>query len=413
MRAVRHRLLPLLLVAGGTVLIGPAPPLVRAQTPPGLSAKILQMERDREEEFEAFFGEDLASVEKEPDRIAADLERMSRQSGQRSALLYAIPRGDHLHLVLIPPGGTPIVRDLYEVPDERLVPTAARFHSSILRLDLASSRSLGRQLHEWIVAPFAGELEAMDIDLLLFCLGDGLKGLALSALHDGEGYLIERYALTRIPAFNLIEARAIDRASPRLLAAAASRFKAPDVTPLPAVSRELEAIGEHQTMTILRDEAFTRANVERRLVAGGRPIVHVASHAQFRPGSPQESYLQLWDSRLSLDQFDALPWDAAGTELLVLSACQTSVGDAAAENGFAGLALKAGVPAAIGTLWPVQDVATARLMARFYQALPDAPTTAAALRDAQLSLLKGDDAPGPDSALPYFWAGFTMLSSPW
>ena len=76
---------------------------VPAKTPPELSNKVMQMERDRGTEFESFFGEDLADVSKGPDQIAAELSGLSTKSGQNSALLYAIPRQDHLHLVLIFP----------------------------------------------------------------------------------------------------------------------------------------------------------------------------------------------------------------------------------------------------------------------------------------------------------------------
>ena len=49
------------------------------------------------------------------------------------------------------------------------------------------------------------ELAAAKIDLLLFCLGDGVKDLALPALSNDGTYLIETFAMARIPAFNLIE----------------------------------------------------------------------------------------------------------------------------------------------------------------------------------------------------------------
>jgi CHAT domain-containing protein len=119
----------------------------------------------------------------------------------------------------------------------------------------------------------------------------------------------------------------------------------------------------------------------------------------------------------------------------VLSACQTSVGNVEAENGFAGLALKAGVPSAIGTLWLVSDVATMSLMNDFYGALASSPTKAEALREAQLAMLRGQvriqggnlrtrsgeialprelaATTTGDLSAPYYWAGFSLLSNPW
>lgn len=428
-----------------TIVVNPL--VVLARTPPELSRKVMQMERDREKEFEDYFGEDLAEVTKDPDQIAAELAEISRSTGQRSALLYAIPRRTHLHLVLIPPGGTPIVRDLYDVPDPLLFRTAADFHRAILSLDQATTLRTGQQLHQWIIAPFNSELSEARIDLLLLCLGDGLKGLAFPALHDGEKYLVESFSLTRIPAYNLISASVSGPGRRSLLAVGASSFQDPDTSPLPAVEVELETIsrtlagngaegsGRGNGVAVLKNQRFTENNLNRELAANDFQVVHVASHAHFRPGQPQDSYLQLWDSRLSLDRFDAIEWGRGDTELLVLSACQTSVGDRNAENGFAGLALRAGVPSAIGTLWPVSDVASMSLMTDFHRRLRSAPTKAAALRSAQLGLLRGDTRvqdgalrldsgtiPLPRQvtirrdeplALPFYWAGFSLISNPW
>jgi CHAT domain-containing protein len=197
----------------------------------------MQMERDREKEFEDYFGEDLAEVTKDPDRIAAELAEISRRTGQRSALLYAIPRRSHLHLVLILPGGTPIVRDLYDVPDPLLFRTAADFHRGILSLDQDRTLRTGQQLHQWIIAPYMRELTDGRIDLLLLCLGDGLKGLAFPALHDSEKSLVESFSLTRIPAYNLISTSVSGPGRRSLLAVGASAFKSPAISPcLPLTS---------------------------------------------------------------------------------------------------------------------------------------------------------------------------------
>jgi CHAT domain-containing protein len=446
LRLQRRRNLGVLLaglIAPVAIIHGPG----LGRTPPELSEKVMQMERDREAEFEDFFGEDLAEVSKGPDQIAAELAEVSRSSGQQSALLYAIPRKSHLHLVLILPGGTPIVRDLYEVPDSLLLRTAADFHRGILSLDQAATLRNGRQLYDWIIAPYRRELADADIDLLLLCLGDGLKGLAFPALHDGQKYLVESFALTRIPAYNLIDATVRGPGRRTVLAAGASTFQSPDISPLPAVEIELETISRSlagkdnaiqragNPVTTLRNQRFTAANLNRQLSGKSYQVVHLASHARFRPGQPHNSYLQFWDSRLSLDQFDTFAWSRGDTQLLVLSACETNVGDTEAENGFAGLALKAGVPSAIGTLWPVSDVATMSLMTDFHRRLRSGPTKAAALRSAQVALLRGNtrvengalrldsgtirlttevSARGSEPlSLPYYWAGFSLISNPW
>ena len=59
-------------------------------------------------------------------------------------------------------------------------------------------------------------------------------------------------------------------------------------------------------------------------------------------------------------------------ELLTLSACETARGDERAALGFSGIAVQAGARSALGTLWSVNDPATAALVADFYRRLTGA-----------------------------------------
>ena len=72
-----------------------------------------------------------------------------------------------------------------------------------------------------------------------------------------------------------------------------------------------------------------------------------------------------------------------------------------------GIAIKAGARSAIGSLWMVNDQATADLLVRFYEALRTPGTSRAeALRRAQLSLLQQ-----PIYKHPIYWSGFLLLNS--
>jgi CHAT domain-containing protein len=164
-------------------------------------------------------------------------------------------------------------------------------------------------------------------------------------------------------------------------------------------------------------------------------MIHLATHGEFQPGKASNSFIQLWNSKLRLDQLRQLGWNNPPVELLVLSACRTALGDEQAELGFAGFAVQAGVKSAVASLWSVSDEGTLGLMTEFYQQLRQTPIKAQALRSAQLAMLKGEvrlegeqlRSPGqnvslppqlmnqPDKTLnhPYYWAAFTMIGSPW
>jgi CHAT domain-containing protein len=116
-----------------------------------------------------------------------------------------------------------------------------------------------------------------------------------------------------------------------------------------------------------------------------------------RSGRPQNGFLRLYDIyNLRL-----------GSDLVVLSACQTALGGEIKGEGLIGLTrgfLYAGAPRVVASLWEVDDRTTAEVMKRFYQHMLSGPERpAAALRAAQVALWKtrGWEA-------PYYWGAFTL-----
>jgi len=113
-------------------------------------------------------------------------------------------------------------------------------------------------------------------------------------------------------------------------------------------------------------------------------------------GSPREGFL-LASEIYNLD----LPAD-----LVVLSACETGVGEDIRGEGILGLTrsfMYAGTPRIVVSLWKVSDRATAELMDRFYRGMIDHRLTPAqALRCAQLSMQRSEWSD------PFLWAGFVF-----
>ena len=94
----------------------------------------------------------------------------------------------------------------------------------------------------------------------------------------------------------------------------------------------------------------------------------------------------------------------SGTQLVVLSACETGLGDAVAGEGVAGLNqafLTAGARQVMLSLWKVPDQETAQLMEGFYRRWTGGTTEAQALREAKLELMK-------QGLPPLFWAAFLL-----
>ena len=298
-----------------------------------------------------------------------------------------------------------------------------------------------QELYQALIAPIEKELEANDIDILVFSMDTGLRLLPIAALHDGEQFLIEKYALALVPSFGLTDTRYVDLSESEILAMGASQFDA-QTPPLPAMPIELESVVSNPRHgEIYLNEDFTIANFKTQ---NSRPqpfpIIHLGTHAEFQTGNLDESYIQFYDDKLELSQLrelsNELGWNSAEItpiELLVLSACQTALGDEQAELGFAGLAVQAGVKSALASLWQVSDLGTLALMSEFYDQLGDTLIKAEALRQTQLQMLKqgvridegkvqlssGENLSLPASfpqgdlsmSHPYFWSAFTLIGN--
>lgn len=94
-------------------------------------------------------------------------------------------------------------------------------------------------------------------------------------------------------------------------------------------------------------------------------------------------------------------------DLVVLSGCQTALGQQIKGEGLIGLTrgfMYAGATRVVASLWSVSDIGTARLMAQFYRGMEqDNMRPAAALRAAQIKMFRGKQ-----WSSPYYWAAFEI-----
>jgi len=342
---------------------------------------------------------------------------------------------DELELVLVTGEGELIRHRVRGATRKQVLQTAQSFRHEITKIiDSSAYQPPAQQLYQWLIAPLEADLQAQGINNLTFILETGLRSLPLAALHDGTSFIIEKYSIGLMPTLSLTDTRYVGVNNTKMLAMGAAEFT--DQNALPGVPMELSILtGIWEGKSFLNEEfTFNQIQSARKIQPFG--IVHLATHGEFLPGKLSNSYIQLWDTKLKLDQVRELGFHNPPVELLVLSACRTALGDAEAELGFAGLAVLAGVKSALGSLWYISDQGTLGFMSNFYQQLREAPIKAEALRQTQLAMLRGEvriengtlvnsdhfTIPLPpelqklgdkDLTHPYYWSAFTLIGSPW
>ncbi len=390
------------------------------------------------QEVSSYFGRTCDADELSLAQIQAILNEIAKQTGKKPAVIYTLNRPEQTDLLMVTPEGEPIYQAVKGVGQPQVLKAVEELMNNVRDPRLVNTRTYlpaSQQLYQWLIAPLRSQLEAQGIETLVFVLDGGMRGVPMAALHDGQGFLVERFSVGLVPSMSLMDARYRNVQQGRILAMGASEFV--DQSPLPAVPIELAQItddlgGGKEFL----NEAFTISNLQAQRRSGAYQVIHLATHGEFQPGSPENSYIAFSDSRLNLLQLRNLQLYRPDTELLTLSACRTAAGDLGAELGFAGLAVQSGIKSVLASLWYVSDEGTLALMTEFYHQLNTAPIKAEALRQAQLAMLRGDvqvkgnqlQTPrgsiplppdvargGGDRLLshPYYWSAFTMIGSPW
>jgi CHAT domain-containing protein len=274
----------------------------------------------------------------------------------------------------------------------------------------------GEQIYGWLLAPAAEYLEGTEHVVVI---PDGvLHTLPFQALKDGAGkYLVERVSVSYAPSVTalekmvaLAEKRRHERSGTGSVLTVGRPAFGGALPDLPASETEAKAVAALYPgrAKLLVGSAADKAAVLSAL--GAAQVVHLATHGLLNEASPLYSAIALTPT-IGLDDgrlyaLDLLDLDLRA-DLVVLSACETALGQQVKGEGILGLAwalFVAGAPSSIVAQWSVADESTAALMAEFHVRLAAGTTKAEALRQAQLALIKDRR-----TRHPFFWAPFVLV----
>ena len=370
-----------------------------------------------------------------------DLQIRLNRLGKRIALFYTLVLDDRLELVLLPPGKPPIRRSV------AIKRTELEKMIQDFRRDLQDPNSQVKQtaqkLYSQLIKPIESELQQADVQSIIYAPDGQMRYIPLAALYDGKKWLTERYQINYLTALALTKLEPESTHDPRVLAGAFTQgnysVQAAGQTfnfqGLRFAKTEVEGLGAAiPNTTKLFDKAFNRDAILSQIK--NYSIVHMATHAVFVKGAPENSFILMGDgNQINLKEIEE--WKLPDVTLVVLSACQTALGGDLGNGleilGFGYQLQRTGVRASIASLWEVSDGGTQTLMDALYARLKSGKMTKAeALHEAQISLITGKNQssgktkssvkfePGNSGqnarisrnlSHPYYWSPFILIGN--
>lgn len=269
------------------------------------------------------------------------------------------------------------------------------------RLNIASLQVF----YGWLVAPILSQISTSK----LIISPDGAAAtLPFAAMQSPDGkYLIDDFTISQVTSatsLSLLSNRQYPE--PTSAALVLAQPDAPGFYHLANAQREVKAVA-----SFFGVEANVDAS-ESDLVLNvkGKRVIYVAAHVELNPTSSLFNAIYLRqdgakDGRLEVHEIYELEL-SYGTELVVLSGCETALGGTGQEFGaFVRAFQAAGTPRVVASLWAVDDAATADLMIEFITRRPKYVSYADALRGAMLAMREYN----PE---PYYWASFVLNGLP-
>ena len=319
-----------------------------------------------------------------------------------AAIIYPIILPNRIEVIISLPQ-QPLTHATTYIPDSEVNSTLQKLSFNLRKPFIASEgKTLGKQVYDWFIKPLESKLVESQVSTLVFVLDGEMGNIPMSALYDGEKYLVEKYSIGLAPGLQLLDPKPLQQVKLEALVGGLSQPRHGFIG-LENVKREIAEIETELPSRILIDKKFTSTALQDQIANVPYPVVHIASHGQFSSNA-DETFILAWDKPIKVKELNnflrqSQQIEGKALELLVLSACETATGDKKAALGLAGVAVQAGARSTLATLWTVSDEATAEFMRQFYRLLAQGNLSKTeALRQAQLILLNN-----PNYDTPYLW----------
>ena len=280
------------------------------------------------------------------------------QVDRSAAVIYPILLEDRLEVIISLPN-QPLRHYASPVTATQVDSLVAELRGNLLEVSSEDYLPNSQKLYDWLIRPAESAIADSEIKTMVFVLDGSLKNVPMAVLHDGKQHLIENYSIALTPGLQLIDPKPIVKQKVTALVAGLTEARQ-GFSALPGVKGELQQINQQvPSSAVFLDTSFTKSNLSAMLTSLPFPIIHLATHGNFS-SEAEDTYLLTYDGRMTIDNLNQLLRSNSlsatqPVELLILSACQTAVGDKRAALGLAGMAVRAGARSTIASLWSVND----------------------------------------------------------
>ncbi|UBF27676.1 CHAT domain-containing protein [Kovacikia minuta CCNUW1] len=353
------------------------------------------------------------------------IDAVVNEPGSHTAVLYPIVLPNRIEVIGKLPD-QPLFHYRTQKPEAEVKQAINQFQKDLQEpYTFDTVKAEGQQIYQWLIAPAQKRLADAQIKTLVFALDGPFRNIPMSALHDGQHYLIQQYAVSAVLGLELKDRKPLDKKHLTVLAASLTdpppNFQSSfgRLTEAKQEIAEIKSVGVD--ITEKSDLDFTRDSFNEAINNASFEVVHLATHGQFS-SNPQETFIMTAassgsaepgsDGIIRLNEIDKMFRTRLLNrpdviELLILSACETASGDDRATLGIAGTAVRAGAQSAIASLWSLNDRSSVIFAEELYKKLTQPQASKAeALQAAKKALIATDQ-----YSHPRYWAAYVLVGN--
>ncbi len=314
-------------------------------------------------------------------------------------------------------------------------------HFGAISFDDSKTKATSNELYNILIKPVEKDILDSNTHTIILSLTGILRYLPFNALYDGKSYLIEKWATAMYASSGSIGIQSKINASKWKVAGfgLTREIKVTEgngfrkFTALSSVKNELLSIIRSKfspvgfiSGEVLLNKDFNRSSLEQ--ASARYNVLHIATHYQYEPTRPFQSYLLLGDGTLfHIKDFKSMNLEKV--DLVTLSACDTANGQSISQKGqevetLAAQIQSLGAKSVLASLWRVNDLSTSVFMENFYKNRISKSSnnlgSAKSLQKTQLLFINSKQSLGSDISTnkinqdysqPYYWAPFVLIGN--